>query len=265
MAVVDSHCHASPVWYEPVETLLFQMDRYGVDHAVLIQMMGQHNNAYEFECVDRYPGRFSPVVIVDAAQPDAEQTLARLADQGASGVRLRPGDRSPGADPLAIWRAAGRLGLTVSCLGGAADCATDAFAALVEQLPEVRLVIEHLGGVGQPRGTPLPGEVVERVFALARFPNTAMKVTGLGEFSTRAMPVQEPSPFVAPIPDYLDRAYRAFGTARLMWGSDFPPVSSREGYGNALALCRAQFAHLPAAEQEAIFGGTALAYFPPRP
>src|SRR5207245_282300 len=46
--VVDSHCHVSPVWYEPVEVLLSQMERNGVDHAVLIQMAGQANNDYQF-------------------------------------------------------------------------------------------------------------------------------------------------------------------------------------------------------------------------
>ena len=34
MPIVDTHCHVSQVYYEPVETLLFQMDRAGVDHAV---------------------------------------------------------------------------------------------------------------------------------------------------------------------------------------------------------------------------------------
>src|SRR5438034_4920103 len=107
MSIVDSHCHVSPVWYEPVESLLHQMDRNGVEQAVLIQMMGQSNNAYQFECVRRFPGRFASVVIVATDRPDAAETLERLAGQGASGVRLGPLTRSPGDDPLAIWRAAG--------------------------------------------------------------------------------------------------------------------------------------------------------------
>ncbi len=47
MTIVDSHCHVSPVWYEPVETLLFQMDRNEVAQAVLVQMLGQYDNAYQ--------------------------------------------------------------------------------------------------------------------------------------------------------------------------------------------------------------------------
>ena len=95
MPIVDSHCHASPVWYEPVESLLSQMERNGVDHAVLIQMQGQANNDYQFECVRCYPGRFASVVIVDSARPDAPRALERLAEEGASGVRLLATDLHP--------------------------------------------------------------------------------------------------------------------------------------------------------------------------
>ena len=99
MPIVDSHCHASDVWYEPIESLISQMERNGVDHAILIQINGQTNNAYYTECLRRYPGRFASVVIVDTARPDAADALARLAEAGASGVRFSPATRSPGADP----------------------------------------------------------------------------------------------------------------------------------------------------------------------
>ena len=78
MVVVDSHCHASQDWYEPIETLLFEMDRYGVDQAVLIQIIGQYDHSYQSECVRRSPGRLASVVLVDWQQPDAPQALARL-------------------------------------------------------------------------------------------------------------------------------------------------------------------------------------------
>ena len=54
--IADSHCHVSPHWYEPVESLLFQMDRNGVEHAVLIQMQSQFDNSYQQECIQRFPG-----------------------------------------------------------------------------------------------------------------------------------------------------------------------------------------------------------------
>src|SRR3979490_1543136 len=121
MGFVDTHCHASLHWYEPIETLLFEMDRNDVDQAVLIQIMGQYDNSYQHACVQRYPDRLVSVVLVDPRQPDAPTTLERLAEAGAGGVRLPAGARSPGDDPLAIWRAAARLGLPVSSGGSSAD------------------------------------------------------------------------------------------------------------------------------------------------
>ena len=47
----------------------------------------------------------------------------------------------------------------------------------------------------------------------------------------------------------------------MMWGSDFPPVATREGYQLALQLSRDQFADKPAAAQAQIFGDTARAVF----
>src|SRR5437763_16159730 len=104
------------------------MERNGVDHAVLIQMAGQANNDYQFACVKNYPGRFANVVIVDTNQPEAPRVLEQLAERGASGVRLNAPIRSPGSDPLAIWRAAERLGLSISSGGTASGFASDDFA-----------------------------------------------------------------------------------------------------------------------------------------
>src|SRR5947207_2227210 len=59
------------------------MERNGVDHAVLIQMQGQYENAYQRECARRYPGKFEsvevPVVIEHLGSlkgPDDDQQQA---------------------------------------------------------------------------------------------------------------------------------------------------------------------------------------------
>jgi hypothetical protein len=75
MAVVATHYHASPSWFEPVEVLLDRMIKNGVDEAALIQFRGVFDNSYLIECMQRFPGRFSAVVIVDAAKADAPERL----------------------------------------------------------------------------------------------------------------------------------------------------------------------------------------------
>lgn len=263
MPVVDSHCHVSLSWYEPVEVLLFQMDRNGVDRAVLIQMMGQSNNEYQLQCVLAHPDRLASVAIVDTASRDAPRQLERLREEGHVGVRFRADTRSPEDDPLGIWRTAERLGLAVSCGGGAALFASDDFARLVQEHPGLPIVIEHLGSLNRPDDAERD-ELRRKVLGLARFPNTYIKLHGLGEFASRAMPAKEPIPFVEPIPSLIEQAYEAFGARRMMWGSDYPPVSGREGYRNALRLPMDRLSHLPKAESDEVFGGTAGRVFPLR-
>jgi L-fuconolactonase len=262
MPVVDAHCHASPIWYEPVETLLFQMDRNQVDAAILIQMLGQTDNTYQQEAVSTYRGRLASVVIVDHALPDAPQQLRRLASEGASGIRLRADMRSPGEDPLAIWRTAAELGLAVSCSGSSSDFGSHAFAQLLSELPNLKVVVEHLASVSRPDATAEKQTRTNAFAALASHPNVYIKIHGLGEIAPRAMPPRGPVPFVQPLPDYFQQVLKLFGASRMMWGSDFPPVAGREGYANALHLSREQFADQSQETRDLIFGAVAASVFP---
>jgi len=205
--IADAHCHVSPHWYEPVESLLFHMDRNGVERAVLIQHMGQFDNEYLFDCVRRFSLRFAPVVLVDTSAPQALDELDRLVERGAKGLRLAATARSPGDDPLAIWRRAAALRLPVSCLGQAKQFASDAFADLVRAFPDLSIVIEHLGGSNAPSDDTAHLDLRRKVFALSKLPNTYIKFHGLGEFCSRAMPVSQPFPFEWPIPPLLEMAY----------------------------------------------------------
>jgi L-fuconolactonase len=154
-----------------------------------------------------------------------------------------------------------RLGLSVSCNGKAAYYASDEFADLVAELADLPIAIEHLGSLNTVEKDPVPVEIRRQVFELARFPNVSMKLHGLGEFCRRVVPAVGPQPFEQPIPPLFEMAYDAFGPERLMWGSDYPPVSSREGYRNALVLPLDQFASRSEEDRRQIFGGVALRLF----
>lgn len=257
MLIVDSHCHASPYWFMPIETLLGEMDRNGVEKAVLVQMRGQLDNAYLIECMRRFPGRFSAAVVLDTQREDAPQTLERWASEGADGVRLGPTVRSPGPDPLAIWRKAVELGLVVSCgLGDAEEFAAPEFESLVQELPNLSIIIEHLGFVRQGEGSKPPYTLFRQITALSKYPNVYIKFGGVGENSPRPDPFVQPFPFEG-YPPLLEMAYEAFGATRMMWGSDFPPVAIREGYGNALRNRMERFNFRSEEDKEWMFGKTA--------
>ena len=262
MVIVDTHCHASPYWYEPVETLLDQMTRNGVDKAVLIQVNGIYDNSYAIECMQRFPGRFSVVAVVDPDRPDAPDRLEEWVKQGVEGIRLRPATRSPGSDPLAIWRKAADLGIVVSCLGFAIEEFTPPdFENIIKEFSSLNIVMEHLGAVGPFFGPGRPDKMVPydaygKVLALAQYPNTFMKVPGLGELCPRPTPFIQPMPFPE-IPPLVEMALEAFGANRLMWGSDFPPVANREGYRNALRFPMEHVSFKSEEDKEWVFGKTA--------
>lgn len=259
--IVDAHCHASDVWFEPVEPLLFQMDQNGVGVGILTQVLGQFDNSYQQGCLQRFPGRFVSVVAINPGEPGAAGRIREAAAAGAKGVRLRPDARSPGDDPLAAWRAAAEAGLAISCGGPSAQILSPEFAAMLEQLPGLVVVLEHLGGWSRP-DCDQTDATREGIKALAKWPNLQLKVPALGQLAKRdpMLPSSgrtlslEPGAIVLEMVD-------VFGAERLMWGSDFPPVASREGYRNALNWTRELFAGRPAGEAEAVFGGTARRVF----
>ena len=256
MVIVDTHCHAGRNWFEPIESLLYQMDANGVDKAVLIQHRGTYDNSYLLDCARRFPGRLAVVAMVDTESPDAPAALAGWAAKGVNGVRLESHQRSPGPDTLAIWRKAEELGLVVSCQGTVEQFASSEFADLVAAVPRLTIVIEHLAGATSEVNPPYT--LYEK--ALARYPNTYIKVPGLGEIGERP-PVLQPDFALDFTPPLIELAYEAFGPRRMMWGSDYPPVSGREGYRNALQGVMEHPALGDPEDREWVMGKTALAVF----
>src|SRR5713226_9629546 len=98
--IVDSHCHAWRYWpYEPpvpdpfsrpaVEQLLFEMDQYGVQEAVLVAARIDHNpddNDYVAYCVRRFPDRLYQFADVDCMWTPTYHTPG-AADRLAEAVR----------------------------------------------------------------------------------------------------------------------------------------------------------------------------------
>ncbi len=244
--IIDTHCHAGLLKYEPVESLLYHMDYNGVDRAVLIQYAGNSDNTYLIDCLQRYAPRLAGAMIVDPA--DDGSAVRRWAEAGIGGIRLPVDARSTSSDPLAIWRAADACGLVVSAPCRPELLVGEAFAEVLAEFPDLSIVIEHLGGVGAEAQPPY--EVFCQALELAKHPNLTMKLPGFGEICRVPMPFD-------PIPPLPQMALDAFGAERLMWGSDYPPASSREGYTNALQVPREYFSDLSAAHQSAIFGDTA--------
>ena len=274
MTIVDTHTHAGVNWFEPVEMLLYQMTLNQVDHAVLIQHgrpeYGTYDHSYLYECAERFPGKFNIVVIVDSDKKDSLRKLEEHKEKGAVGVRLTAPTRSPGPAQFAIWRKAAELDMVVSCMGTVDDFSSDQFAELVSEFPTIPIIIEHLAGGGEGSAFPRNGKApvspfskYKKAMQLGDFGNTYLKIHGLGEFNIRPNALKEKFDrnFFDDIPPLLEMAKDAFGYKKIMWGSDYPPVSGREGYRNAMKTGMENSVFAEPAEIEWIMGGTALTLF----
>lgn len=245
--IVDTHCHVGLRKYEPVASLNYQMETNGVDKAVLIQYMGNPDNTYLLNCMASYPGRFQAAMIVE---PDDDGSRIReWASKGLAGIRLPADSRATASDPLAHWRAAADLDLVVSAPSNPETLLSDAFSEVLDAFPNLSIVIEHLAGVGSEAEAPY--DLYRRALQLSERPNLSIKLPGFGEFCPVPIPVDA-------LPPFADLALGAFGPKRMMWGSDYPPVSGREGYASSLRVPTDYFSGLSEDERSWIFGRTAM-------
>lgn len=267
--IIDTHCHIGLFKYEPVESLLFHMEQNSVDKAVFIQYMGNTDNGYMLESMNRYPGKFAAAMIVSA--DDDGSHIRRWHEEGFRGIRLHATARSTSLEPFSQWSTAAQLDLVVSVACSPPALLSRDFKEVVERFADIRIVIEHLGGV--KRNDEWPYEEFREVLKLAQYPNLYIKLPGYGEFCdlTALMSAEmdenqtnladmledHAHPVLQSVPPVVEMTLDAFGPDRMMWGSDYPPVSSREGYRLSLKVPMTYLSNLSPDERNAIFGGTA--------
>jgi len=112
----------------------------------------------------------------------------------------------------------------------------DGLSLLAERVPNLRIVINHVGNIAID-GEILAPEWVERFQSAAAHPNVFMKVSGLLENST-LQPAPEDVDVYRPL---LDCLWDAFGSERLIFGSNWPVCEQAGSYAACVAIVRAYF------------------------
>jgi predicted TIM-barrel fold metal-dependent hydrolase len=254
--VIDTHVHigtssTTPPGepYESAEALLKLMDRQGIESAVLVPYLGCTDNSAIAESLARYRSRFVGLAYIDWRRSDAYQELERLHDrQRFSGIRLETDARSPGPDPFLVWRTAFSLDLWVSAQGGRSPSYwAGPLREVLEAIPGLRVRIEHLGRPQVSLGVDEPA--FQAVLRLARFPNVVVNVDGLWAVSKTGAPYHDVWPFA-------EAVLAAFGSKRVMWGSDFPYVLEYQSYAESCEEMRNRLASFPASVSEDVLQDT---------
>ena len=126
-----------------------------------------------------------------------------------------------------------------------------ATAILASELPELTIVLDHLAK--PPVGQPDFSRWYEEIGRVAAHPNTVGKVSGLLPSG-----VSHTTDQLRPV---WEHALDVFGPSRLMYGGDWPMTIVSGGYQRTWNIIRELVAELSSAEQDLVFGGTALAVY----
>jgi len=127
---------------------------------------------------------------------------------------------------------------------------------LLDNCSNTHFNLEHLArspgsDVAQP-----PYAGYREALECARWPNTTIKVPGLGEIMKRPGRLPAGRPWETAPPHY-EMAKAAFGVQRMMWGSNFPPCAAKEGYRNSLNWVRELPVFQNGDDAEWVFGKSA--------
>jgi L-fuconolactonase len=125
-------------------------------------------------------------------------------------------------------------------------------ARFLDQRPDLPVVIDH-GAKPDIAAGELAGWAAA-MRSIARDSRAVCKLSGLVTEAKAGWTEEDLRPFV-------DVLLEAFGPARLMWGSDWPVVNLAGGYAAWRSAAEALTEECSADERDAIFGGTAAAFY----
>ena len=224
----SNQSHIQVTHFTPAEAIAL-MDESGVDAAV-IHPPGWDPNSTEMalKAVKDYPGRFAIMGALPLDRPESRVRIATWRQQPGM-LGLRYGFLSDPARQWLkdgtldwLWAEAEKAGVPIAML------ATDSLrevGGIAERHPGLRLTIDHLGGRGGTSSLKDAAAMthIPQLLALAKFPNIAVKATGVAHYSGEAYP------FPA-LHTYLRQVYDAFGPRRVFWGTDITkmPCSWRQ-------------------------------------
>jgi len=239
------------------EDLFAEQKGTGVTRTVLIQMsFYEFDNRYMLDMIEAHPDRFRGVAIVDASVPGVGDRMKALAAKGVRGFRLyafpdkvATWAKSDGIQEM--WKVGAEEGLAMCCLTDPASLPV--IQEMCRKYPETPVVIDHFARIG------MTGEVdqkqLDQLLALARFERTRVKTSAFYALGKKAPPYTDLAPMFRQVRD-------AFGSKRLMWGSDCPyQVQGDHRYSASVALVQEKLDFLSSEEKMDIMKGTAEKLF----
>jgi predicted TIM-barrel fold metal-dependent hydrolase len=260
---VDTHAHVfrrslqladerryTPDYDASLDTYLELLNKHNFGYGVLVQpsFLGT-DNSHMLEALAREPLRLRGIAVVSPSISDDE--LERLVRSGVAGIRLnligRPLPDLRSSAWTMLFRRLAVLGLHVELHRNACD-----LPALIEPLLEQGLpvVVDHFGRPAPDKGTSDSG--FGELLAFGASDQVWVKISG-------AYRCAEPG--TSFVREATEQLLRAYGPARLMWGSDWPHTQFEYTTDFALAISTLQDIGSSPEITDAILCSTPLALY----
>ena len=257
LQVIDTHIHlydtnrsegvdwppvTDKVLYRPVLTEHFDevADREGIPSTVIVEASSRvEDNQWVLDLVKHNPERYLALVGNLPIGTDEFAVLLERFSKDSRFVGLRMRDR-PGGDDFftdAVWRDLGLLakkGLTLDVL--IHNFTIDEVTEVAKRLPELKIMINHLGGLSITHD-PLTAEWKNSIKRAAAQPNVHCKVSGIFQRSGVRPPPKERS-FYAPV---FKVVLDAFGEDRVVYGSNWPVTDRGGSYAEQMKVIQSSF------------------------
>ena len=234
----------------------------GIDRTVIVQAAPTvEETEYMLGLADASPSVAAVVGWVDFENRDHLKHLERLRNHPKF-VGVRPmiqdipdDDWMLRPDVQWAYEALADLDLTFDALGFSRHLAN--FLTIFKRYPKLCVVVDHcMKPQIRDRGT-AKDELTfwsEGMRRIAGETGAFCKLSGIVTESNPGWTVENLKP-------YADVVLEAFGPERVMWGSDWPVSRLRGEYGDWHGAAQKLCAHLPKADRDAIFGGTATRFY----
>ncbi|GAB5029448.1 amidohydrolase family protein [Nannochloropsis oceanica] len=205
----------------------------GVERSLIVQpILYLYDHSYVRSVLQAHPGKFEGMLNANPTlSPEAAAAaIVRLHGEGFKSIRFNPyiwpaGEKMDNDVGRAMFAEAGRLGMPVGLM---------LFKGLHLHLPEVNallslprslhppppVILDHWGFFHQD-GRDVP-EAWDALLSLAQYSHVTVKISAFFRVSSQPWPFHDLAP-------RLEELVRVFGSERLMWGSDFPYVTTMGG------------------------------------
>jgi len=264
--------------------LLQTMKDSNVDGALIVQPINhKYDHSYVSSAMKTHPSKFKGMLLHDPllSSNDAVERLEELVLQGFVGVRFNPylwpstNTDKPfdnvmsrdGGSGLAVYKRCGELKIPVGimCFKGL-DLHYNDIIQLIEKSPDTILILDHFGftklgsSSSDDNNKKKADECFKLLLSLSKYPSVNVKVSALFRQHDSSSSDVENYPYERLRKERFIPLLNAFGSNRLMFGSDFPFVlEQEEGYHRTVDLVQSWCNDFE--DKQALMSGTAELLF----